>query len=368
MAGNMSRTKEDVRSLLQLAKLEEEKLNPLVQSFYLAEDFTREDIKLMEVTPDMLNQIVEGERVIIRGDKSDPAVLCTDTQTYEIKEAGTSDSLLLFPSLVWPNKAEASDTGDRITVASQEVAGIFHNYFELRLCKPRLQKLRYLLEENLYTGKEYEADNVGVKYTFQDLLNTIQASPKELETALQEMQACCIDGYWRMLGFDYQFSVFNHIVNLVDSNSWPSGGIPLQPVLNTLEDLFPRKIVEECFHWYTHPVGQTTPEGYDLYRWNEDKICAFLGEVILRPTGKFNLEEFLYVWQSTVPEGMKTNLKQLEGIALTDRSSKPQTICFFPVWKLPEDVSSRFNALFRTRENGHWRISLLMLKIFLQRI
>ncbi|XP_022256751.1 sister chromatid cohesion protein DCC1-like isoform X2 [Limulus polyphemus] len=306
------RTEEDVRRLLHLAKLDEEDLKPVVQSFYLAQDFTREDLKLMEVTPDILNQILEGERVIIRGDKSDPAVLCTDTQTYDIKEAGTSNSLLLLPSVVWPDEAETNDKDDGITIASQEVAGIFHNYLELHLCRPRVQKLRYLMEENLYTGKEYEADNVDVKYTFEDLLNVIQASPKELQTALRELQACCIDGFWRMLDFDYQFSVFNHIVNLVDSNSWPSDGIPLQAVLDTLEDLIPRKILEECFHWYTEPVGRTTPEGYDLYRWNEDKICAFLGEVILRPTGKFNLEEFLYTWQSTVPEGITTNLNQLK--------------------------------------------------------
>lgn len=74
---------------------------------------------------------------------------------------------------------------------------MFHKYYELRICKPRLQKVRRLLEKCLYRGPEYEDDIIksGVKlYTFQDLLENVQASEKELKTELTESFACCING------------------------------------------------------------------------------------------------------------------------------------------------------------------------------
>jgi hypothetical protein len=49
----------------------------------------------------------------------------------------------------------------------------------------------------LYRGPEYEDDiiNSGVKfYTFQDLLENVQASEKELKTELTESFVCCING------------------------------------------------------------------------------------------------------------------------------------------------------------------------------
>ena len=38
-------------------------------------------------------------RVVIRGDKEDNAVLCTKTQTFEIKEGEISNSMLIIPGL-----------------------------------------------------------------------------------------------------------------------------------------------------------------------------------------------------------------------------------------------------------------------------
>lgn len=38
-------------------------------------------------------------RVVIRGDKEDHAVLCTETQTYDIKQGEVSNTMLLLPDL-----------------------------------------------------------------------------------------------------------------------------------------------------------------------------------------------------------------------------------------------------------------------------
>ena len=38
-------------------------------------------------------------RVVIRGDKEDCAVLCTESQTYDIKQGEVSNTMLLLPEL-----------------------------------------------------------------------------------------------------------------------------------------------------------------------------------------------------------------------------------------------------------------------------
>lgn len=48
--------------------------------------------------------------------------------------------------------------------------------------------------------------------------------------------------------------------------------------------------------------------------------------------------------------GLTTNLSQLEGLALVDRSSTPEVISHFPVSSMPQDIHERFSYLFETRE------------------
>lgn len=48
--------------------------------------------------------------------------------------------------------------------------------------------------------------------------------------------------------------------------------------------------------------------------------------------------------------GMTTNLKQLDGTVLIDKSSHPQTICYFNEQDLPENIMDRIQYLFQVRE------------------
>ena len=44
-----------------------------------------------------------NDRVVLRGDRDDNAVVCTKDTTFELKVAETSNTLLLTPSLSNPN-------------------------------------------------------------------------------------------------------------------------------------------------------------------------------------------------------------------------------------------------------------------------
>lgn len=129
-------------------------------------------------------------------------------------------------------------------------------------------------------------------------------------------------------------------------------------------------------------------DGQVMFALDEDKVCRATAQLLLQNAVKFNLSEFQEVWQQSVPEGMSTRLDQLrvrtlvnsttltqtltnisnmlhwelkyfsrsmfvfvvQGLALLDRSSKPETISLLRVEDLPEDTLERFNRLFSLRE------------------
>lgn len=77
-----------------------------------------------------------------------------------------------------------------------QVIGIFHTYYEVKTCKPRLKKLRNLLDKCSYKGSELENEVLASNkiYTFANLSTIIQASDSELKNALKEIGAFEIDG------------------------------------------------------------------------------------------------------------------------------------------------------------------------------
>ncbi|KAK3092052.1 hypothetical protein FSP39_024775 [Pinctada imbricata] len=361
------RSLEDINTVLEFAKLEKKDVKPVVQSVFFSPELDNESYKLLEVDESVLDSILSGKQVVIRGDEEDSAVLCTDDKTYDIKEADISNAMLIIPDLkVGKDLSNVGEQNAHIT----QVTSVMHNYYELRPCKPKVKKLKSLLEENKFSGMESENDesHQGQKYTFQDLLNLVQASEIEIKTALDKLQACHIEGHWRVLDFDFLSQVLNHIMRLCEENDWLTSGIPLEDCCQTLEELFPRSVLEHVVHCYgdsIKPANKTDEEEEQMeidrithryvvdtkfYNLNEDKICRFFAELVLRHAGKFNFQEFLKVWEQTVPSEMKTSLHQLEGMALIDRNCKPEVIWYFPSENLPEDVGERFNFLFKTQE------------------
>ena len=111
------------------------------------EQLMGDDIKLLEVSKDLVNSISAGDILTIRGDETENAVMCSRDKTYDIKEAETSNSLLLVPSIVLP---EAVSKSSSRSLSSSSVSGIFHKYLELIEIRPRLRKMKDLLLQNPY--------------------------------------------------------------------------------------------------------------------------------------------------------------------------------------------------------------------------
>ncbi|GFS17165.1 sister chromatid cohesion protein DCC1 [Elysia marginata] len=331
----------DINHILEFAKLEPADFRSQVQCLYFSEQLENDAIKLMELEGPLQGALQAGERVEIRGDPSDGAVVVTETQTFDVKEAETSNSMLMISSLSFgPDIPSEGDQG----IVKREVSSIVHNYYELRPIKPRLTKLRVLLSENPFRGSECEGDELdtGRKYTFPELQQRVQASDAEIRTGLAMMNTCELNGYWRLLDFEFTATVLYHILQLCEERDWLQNGVNMAECLQVLGDLFPLEVIKHVVrsHSKNDPDNEMS-DADNIYNLCEDKVCKHFAELCLKNSGKFNLNDFLRAWQESVPDGMKTSLSQIEGMALIDSDARPPVIWYYSVDLLPEDVGER---------------------------
>ncbi|XP_060906925.1 sister chromatid cohesion protein DCC1 [Labrus mixtus] len=341
------RSLEEVQATLQIAKLKEEDLKKTIQCLSFGENVSSADYCLMELDDNLCKHIEAGQSLVIRGDKEERAVLCSGDKTYDLKIADTSNLLLLVPGCRSPD--ELTDSQESSHVVHRQIWGFCNSYWELRKQRPKLKKLKKLLMENPYEGPAVggQEENTENRLTMQDLLERIQASEQEIKTNLEIINACQIDGYWRMLDFDYEMKLLGHVTQLVDSESWSFNKVPLEASLEELSPLEPKEMIEHCLNCYGKRYTENDKVFYTLH---EDKVCRATALLLLQNAVKFNLREFQEVWQQSVPDGMSTRLEQLKSVALVDRVSRPETICLLRVDDLPEDTLDRFNHLFTLRE------------------
>ncbi|XP_066481712.1 sister chromatid cohesion protein DCC1 isoform X2 [Tiliqua scincoides] len=341
------RSREEVEATLQVAKLNPAELLPPVQCLRFSPQAAAQECCLLQLEPELCAELEAGRSLVIRGDRDERAVLCSKDKTYDMKIADTSNTLLFIPDCETPEQLCADEPTSNITHI--QIAGFSTNYWELRRCRPKLKKLKKLLLENPYEGPDSERERTSThsKYTTEDLLDQVQASEEEIMHQLQVLKACQVEGYWRILDFDYEMKLLTHVTQLIYSESWPFNKVPLNICLQELGPLEPKEMIEHILVCYGMKY---TDEGETYFEMDEEKVCRATAQMLLQNAVKFNLSEFQEVWQQSVPEGMTTGQEQLKGLALVDRSSRPETICLLNVEDLPEDNQERFNSLFSIRE------------------
>ena len=175
-----------------------------------------ENVKLLEVTKDVAHALKVGDVMTIRGDLEENAVLCSSNKTFDIKEAETSNSLLLLDKVVLPDNVDKSQSTR--SLASASVGGVFYKYLEILEIRPKLRKLKDELSKNLFSQDSKRESTKGK--TFEDLLDIIQASDEELKHGLKYYESVQVDGEWFLLDQDYQMIVLSRILKYFDENSW----------------------------------------------------------------------------------------------------------------------------------------------------
>ncbi|XP_017765608.1 PREDICTED: sister chromatid cohesion protein DCC1-like, partial [Eufriesea mexicana] len=135
---------------LELAGVKESDLRNVTQILYsVPEQCTEKQIKLLELDENLIETVNKGDSLTFQGNKQDYAVLCTKNRTYDIKEAEISNSCMLVPKL---NLFDQTNVDTNRIMKVCNISGIFHTYYEVRECKPKLEKLLTLLEATSFKG------------------------------------------------------------------------------------------------------------------------------------------------------------------------------------------------------------------------
>ncbi|XP_062501736.1 sister chromatid cohesion protein DCC1-like isoform X2 [Corticium candelabrum] len=343
-------TERGVEEVAAAAKSAGLKMNPKkwpVQVMKFSSGLNTVDYRLLELPPQLEDSLQTGETLVVRGQIQEEAVLCSQTATYEMKVVDVSNTMLICPRLRTPEDSSFKEQKMEDVIRHLDVCATIGSYYEVRPCRPRLAKLKQILQTSAYKGPELEELSTRL-YSLEDLLDSVQASEKELLTALQQFGAFELNGKWRILEVQYEEGAFTSILTLLDEKMWSYKSVPLGECCMLLEELYPRFVVKHCLELYGQKCT-SEDDVDDIYCFDELKVCQFYAEYLLRPAGRFNIDDFLESWQQSVPSGMQTSLQQLMGLALWDLDARPPVIWHFPARDLPEDSTERFARLFKTR-------------------
>lgn len=228
-------------------------------------------------------------RVSIRGQPDEDAVLCTQSKTYSIKFVETSNSVFLIPPL---DESSVQFSQDHELKDSEQsaIAPVFKvspGNLELTEVAPRLDKLKLLLSKNPYRSEEeMETEDLMERnqnrqnlYTWDDLVNEIQASDDELRSGLQSISAIEIDGCWRIVDDKYMEMVLAMILHNSVLNDWSLGRLNESEVVSVLEsDGFPSKITRHCLRVYGTEVDDAAGR---MWRLDERRLCVHFAKTIL---------------------------------------------------------------------------------------
>lgn len=323
-----------------------------------------DDIMLLELDerllPDILNQ-----RVTLRGQPDEEAVLCTQSKTYALKFVGTSNSVFLIPpsdQLASSGDLETHEDkgGGKMMVSS--VVKLVPGSMELTEVAPRLDNLRLLLSRNPYTFSDAnemdESENMQKRdaglYTWGNLVERIQASDMELISGLDALHATEINGYWRMLDDDYRDAILTMLLHNLVLNGWSPDGLKEDEVVTVLEaDGFPREIARHCLKIYAEKLNEGAV-GSSTWRLDEKLVSIHFARRILKG-GKIKIENFLEEWRRKVPEGMHPTLDMLQGEVLMEKMGTITWIYAFSVSSLPSTPAERFSLLFQERPKWEWK-------------
>jgi len=332
----------DVTDMISHAKLIESDLLPLSQVVSFTTSMMGEEMKLLEVTKDVAECLKSGDILTIRGDESENAVLCSSNKTFEIKEAETSNSLMMLDKVILPADIEKKNSDSGRKLGWSTVGGVFHKYVEIIEIRPKLRKIKEVLSQNLYNEDTRRENKKGV--SLSDLLETIQASEEELRQGLQHYECVSVSDTWFMLDQDYQMMVLSRILKFFDENSWKFDMVHKTETVVALSELVNEEIVSQVFDLYCDKIDS------DDFKLNREKVSRFYGDFLLAANSGYVLPEFLEMWQKVVPDGVETNIDQLSSLVLVDNEKSPPVIKRFSEEDLPPGIIDRLSILFNARE------------------
>ena len=254
------------------------------------------------------------------------------------------------------------------------VSAIVNSHFELVQVAPRLQGLEGALSDRPVGGigspeaaaeqGDYVETHIGK--TWEELLEVVQASPVELEAALEEKGAMCLAGKWRGVDSEYLGTLVELILLTAVEKGWSLSAVPAKEAGEALAPHgFSVELTEHCLQRFSKPILSSSSNGSitdgvekmdfslneGVYALHAEAVCRHFGLKLLREKRHWDsLSEFLAVWSGAVPEEMSSapKIELLRGQALLE-ADDGEGVDFLPIENLPRNAENRFSELFGVR-------------------
>ena len=246
--------------------------------------------------------------------------MCSNSATFELKEAETSNSLLLINNLKQGPIIETS--GERILKTQEveighniltllthtllidlysQVHGVYHTYYEMKPMKPKLQSLRNALARFPYKGKNSELNEEPIGVTFTELKETIMASEDEIFTELHKLPAVKIRNRWRLLHVSFLFGWVSYLDSILREKNVSLEDVSAAEVEDWMAMYDESSVNAKCISLYI--------EGdEDNLKWKSAAVSQLFALYLLPDLRAFDSKDFFNVWQASVPVGVQVIL------------------------------------------------------------
>ncbi|ORX81970.1 hypothetical protein BCR32DRAFT_292942 [Anaeromyces robustus] len=335
-----------------------------------ANDFKQDTYKILEITKELADELEEKKKetkLVFRGLPDDEAVFCTNNKTFQMKKVQTTNMMLLIS----PEK-ENNESNMNIEEIEEKNSPFHYNindnistYYELIKISPKIKKLHMILSDTKYQGPDeedrFEKQKVRF-FTFDDILNEIQASEEEIITGLKEYNAININGYWRVLDSNYIQIFIETLLNNIVIYDLSSEHLPLSKVIElSIEFDFPDFVSTHVLESFSDSILKEEQETY--YTLSKEKITKFLGIQLLAShmPNAFEYNEFMSKWKDIVPEDFKVDIDLIKGFYIEEEATfqnDKRLLKYFPMTELSHDIKQRLEELFYAKPK--WKDSSLL--------
>jgi hypothetical protein len=253
-------------------------------------------IRLANTESLFLLQLPENNDIITikSRNQNDPAYLTTLTHTYQLKQVLSSNTLVII---------DKSSTLDAVSQLS--------SYIECIRSHPKTDPLsNYLVP---FSGPQNEplvqSDPNVIFYSSQDFNSLVQASPAEIHTALDNINAFQLNGYWRSLDIHYKKWLLDNLIVTLTSSDVDLNNVSLDHALSLLnepdsddddmdivENNIPKPVVKSILASISSFNGQN-------YAISPFKVGRFIAIYLFETTKKvYSYTDFIQTWSKTVPQ------------------------------------------------------------------
>jgi hypothetical protein len=235
------------------------------------QNFQKKDVRLIEVTEDLLKLLERGESLSIIGpiegsSSTSDAVLTSQEKTFSIKKVEQSNAIYI----VDPSNTDKYS----IQFASQD-------YYEIKPIPARLEKIKQLLSSTQYNGTDVERENLvdeSKLISYNELRDQVQASNVEFTSALFGLGVVELQGKMRLLSKISIREAVQQLIYTIMENAWDIHSISEEKCILAMHTVDPvllnfalKTLVQKKCHKEINSHSSTDKNEERIGFWNLDQ-------------------------------------------------------------------------------------------------